>query len=57
LMMPSLEAKKKALKDLRDLHKPLDHDEMQEWRQKLDSEVEKKTKDKIKERIDRYDQH
>ena len=57
LMRPSLEAKKKALRDIRELHKPLDHDDLQSWRVMQDEEVEKKTKDKIKQRIDKYDAH
>ena len=36
-LMPYLEQKKKILNSLRDLHKPLNHDELQEYRSKIDS--------------------
>ena len=55
--MPALAEKKKILQSLRDLHKPLDHDELQSFRDKQDKEVEDKTKGLIKQRIDKYDAH
>jgi hypothetical protein len=46
-VIKELENRKQMLKSIRDLHKPIDHDELQEYRQKMDAQVEELTKKRI----------
>lgn len=50
VLMPTLEQKKKALASIRDLHKPIRLDEIQEHKRRIDEIVEKRIKEREAER-------
>ena len=57
VLMPSLEQKKKALASIRDLHKPIRLDEINDFKQKIDEIVNEKKEKLQKERTEAYETH
>lgn len=57
VLMPNLEQKKKALATIRELHKPIRLDEINDFKQRIDEIVNDKKEKRIKERTDFYENH
>ena len=57
VMMPILEQKKKVLASIRDLHKPIRLEEINDYKKKIDEIVNEKKEKLHKERFEFYDNH
>lgn len=57
VLMPALDKKKEMLKSIRDLHKPIRLDEINEYKRKIDEIVEKKKQQRYLERTEFYENH